>query len=85
MAIHLAKYAAPRPPLPVGEAKSYLNLTNEATASAAMPSPRPVKPNFSVVVAPGRYENIKITTPEDLVLAEHFLEELQQEEHKYGE
>ena len=39
----------------------------------------------NVVVAPGRYENIKITTPEDLVLAEHFLEELQQEEHKYGE
>ena len=39
----------------------------------------------NVVVASGRYENIKITTPEDLVLAEHFLEELQQEEHKYGE
>ena len=38
-----------------------------------------------VVVAQGRYENIKITTPEDLVLAEHFLEELQQEEHNYGE
>ena len=37
-----------------------------------------------VVVAVGRYENIKITTPEDLVLAEHFLEELQQEEHNYG-
>ena len=37
-----------------------------------------------VVVAQGRYENIKITTPEDLVLAEHFLEELQQEEHNYG-
>ena len=37
-----------------------------------------------VVVAEGRYENIKITTPEDLVLAEHFLEELQQEEHNYG-
>ena len=37
-----------------------------------------------VVVAEGRYENIKITTPEDLVLAEHFLEELQQEEHEYG-
>ena len=30
-----------------------------------------------VVVALGRYENIKITTPEDLVLAEHFLEDLQ--------
>ena len=38
-----------------------------------------------VVVAQGRYENIKITTPEDLVLAEHFLEELQDEEHNYGE
>ena len=38
-----------------------------------------------VVVAQGRYENIKITTPEDLVLAEHFLEELQQEERNYGE
>ena len=37
-----------------------------------------------VVVAQGRYENIKITTPEDLVLAEHFLEELQDEEHEYG-
>lgn len=37
-----------------------------------------------VVVAQGRYENIKITTPEDLVLAEHFLEELQQEERNYG-
>ena len=37
-----------------------------------------------VVVAEGRYENIKITTPEDLVLAEHFLEELQQEERNYG-
>ena len=37
-----------------------------------------------VVVAEGRYENIKITTPEDLVLAEHFLEELQDEEHEYG-
>ena len=37
-----------------------------------------------VVVAVGRYENIKITTPEDLVLAEHFLEELQQEERNYG-
>ena len=37
-----------------------------------------------VVVAVGRYKNIKITTPEDLVLAEHFLEELQQEEHNYG-
>ena len=38
-----------------------------------------------VVVAQGRYENIKITTPEDLVLAEHFLEELQDEEHNYGD
>lgn len=38
-----------------------------------------------VVVAQGRYENIKITTPEDLVLAEHFLEELQDEERNYGE
>ena len=37
-----------------------------------------------VVVAEGRYENIKITTPEDLVLAEHFLEEMQQEERNYG-
>lgn len=37
-----------------------------------------------VVVAEGRYENIKITTPEDLVLAEHFLTELQDEEHEYG-
>ena len=37
-----------------------------------------------VVVAKGRYENIKITTPEDLVLAEHFLTELQDEEHEYG-
>ena len=37
-----------------------------------------------VVVAEGRNENIKITTPEDLVLAEHFLEELQQEERNYG-
>ena len=37
-----------------------------------------------VVVAEGRYENIKITTPEDLVLADHFLEELQQEERNYG-
>ena len=37
-----------------------------------------------VVVAKGRYENIKITTPEDLVLAEHFLEALQDEEHNYG-
>ena len=37
-----------------------------------------------VVVAQGSYENIKITTPEDLVLAENFLEELQQEEHEYG-
>ena len=37
-----------------------------------------------VVVAQGRYENIKITTPEDLVLSEHFLEELQDEEHEYG-
>ena len=37
-----------------------------------------------VVVAEGRYENIKITTPEDLVLAEHFLEALQDEEHNYG-
>ena len=38
-----------------------------------------------VVVAQGRYENIKITTPEDLVLAEHYLEELQDEERNYGE
>ena len=38
-----------------------------------------------VVGAQGRYENIKITTPEELVLAEHFLEELQQEERNYGE
>ena len=38
-----------------------------------------------VVVAQGRYENIKITTPEDLVLAEHFLEELQDEEHNDGD
>ena len=38
-----------------------------------------------VVVAQGRYENIKITTPEDLVLAEHFLEELQDEEYNYGD
>ena len=38
-----------------------------------------------VVVAQGRYENIKITTPEDLVLAEHFLEELHDEERNYGE
>src|SRR5574344_1040971 len=37
-----------------------------------------------VVEAQGRYEKIKITTPEDLVLAEHFLEELQDEEHEYG-
>jgi len=34
-----------------------------------------------VAVAEGRYENIKVTTPEDLVLAEYFLK---QEEAKYG-
>ncbi len=34
-----------------------------------------------VAVAEGRYENIKVTTPEDLILAEYFLK---QEELKHG-
>ncbi|MDY4920613.1 MAG: 2-C-methyl-D-erythritol 4-phosphate cytidylyltransferase [Phascolarctobacterium sp.] len=37
-----------------------------------------------VAIAQGRYENIKITTPEDLVLAEHFLDELAREEQEDG-
>ncbi len=35
-----------------------------------------------VVVAPGRYENIKITTPEDLVFAENLLAEQEQNDGK---
>ena len=35
-----------------------------------------------VVVAPGRYENIKITTPEDLVFAENLLAEQEQKDGK---
>ena len=35
-----------------------------------------------VVVAPGRYENIKITTPEDLVFAENLLAEQEKSDGK---